>query len=34
MSELLTINAGSGNDILIGNVSNETIYGKAGNDFI
>src|SRR5450631_784362 len=30
----LTINAGSGNDILMGNAGNGTINGKAGNDYI
>lgn len=29
----VTINAGSGNDILMGNAGNDTIYGKGGNDY-
>ena len=29
----VTINAGSGNDVLMGNAGNDTIYGKGGSDY-
>ena len=29
----ITINAGSGNDVLMGNAGNDSIYGKGGNDY-